>query len=876
MVKTQHIINTAFLSVCAIFFAACIDEEGQSYSLSAIDDQTFVIQEEVNIITVISPAIELEHCESTSLPNGLSIAIGADNQSCVISGKSTELFTETEITITALAFGVEKSTRFSLVVNNATPDLPAISDKTFVLGQTISSMEYISTAGIDITSCGLQDRPSGVTIAVNATKTGCLLSGTPSELIEIDNRYLYAINAEGYDLEYFNYEVVRPNTVADLQDGADINAVQDNAIADFTFDNDIGGGNLISCSVYPPLPAGLSIEVSDDQVSCTIKGTATELIDLTSYTVRGDNAFGMDTAVINIGVSRDSARLSVDQGKIKAFGFSWNTVLRADHYSIYEKKEDEASYTLLSDFTQPEGSFVKHLSSLFPWPNTEYYIETCFDAMKTECIDSDVKTISDNMKDTIGYFKSNTSDIQDQFGAAVALSGDGTTMAVCAPNEESGLTGINADESDNSSDNAGAVYIYVDAGNNNWSQQAYIKADSVAVDDRFCGLHLYRPRAALRGLALSDDGNTLAVGASGAEAVYVFERSGSSWSQVQKLTAEYADDGDLFGQSIDMNDDGSKIIIGAPYEDCRGVGINSCDGSNDSDYNYGAAYLFDKDAMTGDWSQTLYIKNPIRETGSWFGYSVAMADDGETFAVSEFFGENLPATSGQLDSGLVHIYNYDTMGDTWTADTNALDADNRSSYARFGTAMDFNADGTMLAVGAFAEDSAFTGIEGLLAFTIEDNNGAGAAYVFERADKLSAWSQMMYVKPEYLGIAQAFGIAIELSDDGSDLFVGASGDGALDRGLNGDLENRDDFDMSFMHGAVYHYQLNAGLWTFANHLKATNNTDGHDVAFGYDIALSNDVSVIAIGAPGDSSRYTGIDAYRFNSSNNFAGAVHLY
>ncbi len=43
-----------------------------------------------------------------------------------------------------------------------------------------------------------------------------------------------------------------------------------------------------------------------------------------------------------------------------------------------------------------------------------------------------------------------------------------------------------------------------------------------------------------------------------------------------------------------------------------------------------------------------------------------MADDGETFAVSEFFGTHLPALSSQSDTGLVHIYDYDSVGSTWS------------------------------------------------------------------------------------------------------------------------------------------------------------------------------------------------------------------
>ncbi len=51
--------------------------------------------------------------------------------------------------------------------------------------------------------------------------------------------------------------------------------------------------------------------------------------------------------------------------------------------------------------------------------------------------------------------------------------------------------------------------------------------------------------------------------------------------------------------------------------------------------------------------------------------------------------------------------------------------------------MDFNQDGTKLAIGAFSEGSAATGVGGLMDSDIVNNNGAGAAYVFDRADKIA-------------------------------------------------------------------------------------------------------------------------------------------
>ena len=58
------------------------------------------------------------------------------------------------------------------------------------------------------------------------------------------------------------------------------------------------------------------------------------------------------------------------------------------------------------------------------------------------------------------YVKASNTDAGDLFGTVVALSADGNTLAVGASSEDSGATGINSDQADNSADSAGAVYVY--------------------------------------------------------------------------------------------------------------------------------------------------------------------------------------------------------------------------------------------------------------------------------------------------------------------------------------------------------------------------------------------------------------------------------
>src|SRR5689334_11081992 len=68
----------------------------------------------------------------------------------------------------------------------------------------------------------------------------------------------------------------------------------------------------------------------------------------------------------------------------------------------------------------------------------------------------------------IAYLKASNTEANDHFGNGgtleghgVALSGDGTTLAVSAPYESSGAKGVNGDQNDNSVYSSGAVYIFI-------------------------------------------------------------------------------------------------------------------------------------------------------------------------------------------------------------------------------------------------------------------------------------------------------------------------------------------------------------------------------------------------------------------------------
>jgi hypothetical protein len=160
--------------------------------------------------------------------------------------------------------------------------------------------------------------------------------------------------------------------------------------------------------------------------------------------------------------------------------------------------------------------------------------------------------------------------------------------------EDSSATGVNGEQADESTSNGGAVYVFTRSGTT-WSQQAYLKASNTGADDFF-------------GRSVSVHGDWLVVGARGedsdatgvngdqtdnsapdAGAVYVFSRSGTTWSQEAYLKGSNTQAGDTFGLSVSLSANG--LVVGAYREDSNTTGVNGSQASNAA-ADSGAVYLF--------------------------------------------------------------------------------------------------------------------------------------------------------------------------------------------------------------------------------------------------------------------------------------------
>jgi hypothetical protein len=473
-------------------------------------------------------------------------------------------------------------------------------------------------------------------------------------------------------------------------------------------------------------------------------------------------------------------------------------------------------------------------------------------------------------------------------GDSVAISSNGLTLAVGAPDEGSASKGINGNQNDTSMSGAGAVYVFTRPNANGaWTQQAYVKASNPGMGDAFGHI-----------VALSADGNTMAVSAyyeasnakgiggnqeddsiPQAGAVYIFVRQAGKWTQQAYIkasntgeagTADTFGDGDQFGFALAISGDGSTVAVGANAEDSNATTINGNQNDN-SAQSAGAVYIFTRAGAA--WTQQAYVKPPNTFQNTQFGYSVSLSFDGNTLAASTYDeGGSSRTINGPYDrmrngSGAVFIFT--RAAGTWSQQA-YLKAANAEAGDSLGVIVSLSDDGNTLAAGILDEDCKARGVNPADKCDNDqkDDLSTGAAVVYVRTG--TQWSQQAFFKASNTGQDDWFGSRLRLSGDGNTLAISAQLEDSDAKGLNGDQEN----DRAQEAGSVFVYTRTGSTWTQRVYLKAANNEAFDE--FGSSMALSRDGRTLVVGARGEDSGAKGINGNQNDNSVKEAGAVEVF
>jgi hypothetical protein len=251
------------------------------------------------------------------------------------------------------------------------------------------------------------------------------------------------------------------------------------------------------------------------------------------------------------------------------------------------------------------------------------------------------------------------------------------------------------------------VLVYGRSGSS-WSREATLAASDAPND--YNGF----------GEAVAVSGNTTVVGAylrgsRATGAAYVFERSGSTWTETAILPG--SSQMQAAGSSVDVA--GDTILVGAPYTDAY----------------QGLVHVYQRTG--GSWSHVATLTAPTRTSGDRFGSAVKLS--GDTAFVGEW-GE-----SGSR--GAVHVYS--RSGGVWSG-VATLTIPGSATSARFGHSIAADADRVLI------------GAPGT-------NGTVGAAYVFVRTGDV--WSVAATLTPNFDTPTTYFGMSAALS--GNRALVGA-------------------------------------------------------------------------------------------------------
>lgn len=312
---------------------------------------------------------------------------------------------------------------------------------------------------------------------------------------------------------------------------------------------------------------------------------------------------------------------------------------------------------------------------------------------------------------------------------------------------------------DEYTEDTGAVFIFTLPDNNwgaDWQQHARLVPSDGATGDRF-GISV----------GMSDDGNTVVVGADRADAnghpdqgaAYIFTRTDGVWTQRAKLTHTTGVDSARLGWSVAISPDGNTVLLGAYQADIAGY------------EDQGAGHVFVRSGES--WSYQVSLT--LNTEGNYMGYSVSLSEDGN-IALLGAPGYNGAAGN---DQGMAAVFK--RTGTSWAYQV-GLTASDGAAGDWFGRSVSLNDNGEGALVGASMA-------------TVSGRAEQGAAYLFLKG--LSGWAQEKKFTAATGEAYDHLGVSVSLGDDSEVVMVGA---------YMADMNGNDDS------GAVYFQEKHSGIW----------------------------------------------------------------
>ncbi len=392
------------------------------------------------------------------------------------------------------------------------------------------------------------------------------------------------------------------------------------------------------------------------------------------------------------------------------------------------------------------------------------------------------------------------------FGFSVAVSSDGSTTLIGGPDDNNG---------GGKAAGAGAAWVFTRSGSTWIQQQKLTAASGTETGNGAFGASV----------ALSSDGSTAVIGGptdnnggtgSGVGAVWVFTRSGATFTQQQRLTAASGTEtgNGAFGFSVAVSSDGSTALIGGPGDD----------NSGSTQVGVGAAWVFTRAGATFSQQQKLTAASGTETGSGGFGLSVALSSDGSTAVI----GGPGDGNGGGAEVGVGAAWVFTRSGPSFTQQQKLVAASGtETGNGAFGFSVAVSSDGSTALIGG-----------------PYDNNGGGkdpgpgAAWVFTRSGATFTQQQRLTATSGTENGQGGFGLSVALSSDGSTALIGGPNDNrATGVGV----------------GAAWVFTRSGATFTQQQRLTAASGTETGYGAFGAGVAVSSDGSIALIGGPYDNN-----------------------
>jgi len=514
----------------------------------------------------------------------------------------------------------------------------------------------------------------------------------------------------------------------------------------------------------------------------------------------------LTSALVSVALAAPPAAptITVAASNIKQLQFDITPVTGVNWYELWFKANAGAQWVNYAQTPAQRPRFRIGISvHLLDWQQARFFVKAC---NPSSCSQSNEVGVFGQQFAAMGYFKPTTTQENQFFGDAFAVSGDGMTMAV------------NAQQKIVSGSGLAVLHIFRKASaGSGWSLDARLlpkpdvkENDAISIRDA---------------IAVSRDGklvvfaNSMEYGNTGG--VYLFRRDETGWRQAQRIVGHSPDD--MFGINVKLDSAGKTLVIehnqdgGLHREGTLDVYQDPDDGSDQFVFAT-KVRMPEVDDVSRGWCRAIalsdaghiarvcYTGNFVSWTESHFtqvltatssaplqyvetarlpggaGDEVALDSAGKRLLVQDLEDD------GQMVTNPAVIYRRDSSG--WVREGTLL-----VSPSALLNHSAISGDGKIVALGS--PDDTHVG-RGPLFPPYQMGIGSGTVAVYEL--RASGWALRRFLKPDRDRDSN-FGSEVALDQNGHTLAVGAPYDTSNAIGIDGD---RDD-DSSGRRGAVWLY-----------------------------------------------------------------------